>query len=140
MASTSGTSPRKDASARFRFWEGRGRESFLGPSPCLLRQLPRPTRPSPPTRSPQAGEGKTRRRISNMPEPASQIVAQMPRGKRAGLLLLFLGPAVALYPLFLIYPLIAPLGVSTYTSGTACTRPFFFVATFEVLICFTLWS
>ncbi len=75
-----------------------------------------------------------------MPEPVSQIVAQMPRGKRAGLLLLFLGPAVAIYTLFSIYPLIATMGLSTYTSDPSGARHFVGLANFEVLLGNSLWS
>ena len=49
-----------------------------------------------------------------MPEPVSQIVASMPRARLAGLMVLFLGPAAAIYTLFSIYPLIATMALSTY--------------------------
>ena len=44
-----------------------------------------------------------------MAEPLSQVVASMPRGRFLGLMALFLGPAVAIYTLFSIYPLIATM-------------------------------
>ena len=53
-----------------------------------------------------------------MAEPVSQVVASMPRGRLLALLALFLGPAVAVYTLFSIYPLIATMGLSTYTTDT----------------------
>ena len=43
----------------------------------------------------------------------SQVVASMPRSRFAGLMLLFLGPAVAIYSLFSIYPLLATISLST---------------------------
>ena len=46
----------------------------------------------------------------------SQVVASMPRGRFLGLMALFLGPAVAIYTLFSIYPLIATMALSTYTT------------------------
>ena len=77
---------------------------------------------------------------SDMPEAASQVVAQMPRGKRVGLLLLFLGPAVAIYTLFSIYPLIATMALSTYTSNPSGAQHFVGLANFEVLLGDSLWS
>ena len=40
----------------------------------------------------------------------------MPRARFLGLMLLFLGPAVAIYTLFSIYPLIATISLSTYST------------------------
>ena len=54
-----------------------------------------------------------------MAEPVSQVVASMPRGRFLGLLALFLGPAVAIYTLLSIYPLIATMGLSTYTTDSS---------------------
>ena len=54
-----------------------------------------------------------------MAEPLSQVVASMPRGRFLGLMALFLGPAVAIYTLFSIYPLIATMGLATYTTDSA---------------------
>ena len=45
-----------------------------------------------------------------MAEPISQVVASMPRARFVALMALFLGPAVAVYTLFSIYPLIATMG------------------------------
>ena len=46
-----------------------------------------------------------------MAEPISQVVASMPRARFVALMALFLGPAVAVYTLFSIYPLIATMGL-----------------------------
>ena len=54
-----------------------------------------------------------------MAEPISQVVASMPRARFVALMALFLGPAVAVYTLFSIYPVIATMGLSTYTSDSA---------------------
>ena len=78
--------------------------------------------------------------ISIMSEAVSHVVAQMPRGKRAGLLLLFLGPAVAIYSLLSIYPLIATMALSTYTSDPSGARHFVGLANFETLLGDALWS
>src|ERR1043165_5092913 len=59
-----------------------------------------------------------------MPESASNITAQMPRAKLAGLLLFFLGPAVVIYTLFSIYPLVATMALSPYTSDPSGARSF----------------
>ena len=66
-----------------------------------------------------------------MTEAVSHIVTQMPRGKRAGLLLLFLGPAVAIYSVFSIYPLIATMALSTYASDATGARHFVGLANFQ---------
>jgi raffinose/stachyose/melibiose transport system permease protein len=75
-----------------------------------------------------------------MSEPVAHVVAQMPRGRRVGLLLLFLGPAVAIYSLFSIYPLIATMALSTYTSDATGARFFVGLANFEALLGDALWS
>ena len=75
-----------------------------------------------------------------MPEPVSNITVQMPRAKRAGLLLFFLGPAVAIYSLFSIYPLLATMALSTYTSDPSGARSFVGLANFETLLGDALWS
>ena len=75
-----------------------------------------------------------------MSEPVAHVVAQMPRGKRVGLLLLFLGPAVAIYSLFSIYPLLATMALSTYTSDATGARSFVGLANFQALLGDALWS
>lgn len=75
-----------------------------------------------------------------MPESVSNIAAQMPRAKLAGLLLFFLGPAVAIYTLFSIYPLVATMALSTYTSDPSGARHFVGLANFETLLGDALWS
>ena len=75
-----------------------------------------------------------------MSEPVPPIVAQMPRAKFAGLLLLFLGPAVAIYTLLSIYPLVATMALSTYTSNSSGARHFVGLANFKTLLGDALWS
>ena len=66
-----------------------------------------------------------------MAAPPSQIVASMPRARFAWLMLLFLGPAVAIYSLFSIYPLIATMALSTYTTNQAGAYAFVGLSTFR---------
>ena len=75
-----------------------------------------------------------------MAEPVSQVVASMPRGRFAALLALFLGPAVAVYTLFSIYPLIATMGLSTYTTDAEGAYHFAGLGNFTTLLTDSLWS
>jgi raffinose/stachyose/melibiose transport system permease protein len=75
-----------------------------------------------------------------MPEPVSNITAQMPRAKFVGLLLFFLGPALAIYSLFSIYPLVATMALSTYTSDPSGAGHFVGLANFQALLGDALWS
>ena len=54
-----------------------------------------------------------------MAEPLSQVVASMPRRRFIALMALFLGPAVAVYTLFSIWPLLATMGLATYASDAS---------------------
>jgi raffinose/stachyose/melibiose transport system permease protein len=53
---------------------------------------------------------------------------------------LFLGPAIAIYTLFSIYPLIATMGLSTYTSDSAGGYDFVGRANFVMLLTDSFWS
>ncbi len=64
----------------------------------------------------------------------------MPRGRFLGLLALFLGPAVAVYTLFSIYPLIATMALSTYTTDNSGAYHFLGVANFGTLLLDPDWS
>lgn len=75
-----------------------------------------------------------------MPAPVSQIAAQMPRGRLAGLLVLFLGPAVAVYSVFAVYPLVATMALSTYAGAPSGTRDFVGIANFATLLGDAVWS
>jgi raffinose/stachyose/melibiose transport system permease protein len=75
-----------------------------------------------------------------MAEPLSQAGAQMPRGRFLALLALFLGPAVAVYTLFSVYPLIATMGLSAYTTDTAGAYHFVGLANFVTLLTDAVWS
>jgi raffinose/stachyose/melibiose transport system permease protein len=75
-----------------------------------------------------------------MAEPLSQVVASMPRGRFIALMALFLGPAVAIYTLFSIYPLIATMALSTYTTDSAGTYSFVGLANFVTLLADAVWS
>ena len=75
-----------------------------------------------------------------MAEPISQVVASMPRARFVALMALFLGPAVAVYTLFSIYPLIATMGLSTYTSDSGGEYHFAGLANFVTLLTDSFWS
>lgn len=75
-----------------------------------------------------------------MAEPVSQVVASMPQGRLFGLIALFLGPALAIYTLFSIYPLIATMALSTYTTDKAGAFHFVGVQNFVTLLTDAVWS
>jgi len=75
-----------------------------------------------------------------MAEPVSQVVVSMPRLRLMGLMALFLGPAVAIYTLFSIYPLIATIGLSTYTTDSSGAYNFVGLANFITLFTDAVWS
>jgi raffinose/stachyose/melibiose transport system permease protein len=75
-----------------------------------------------------------------MAEPLSQVVAQMPRGRFLALMALFLGPAVAVYALFSIYPLLATMGLAAYTTDTSGDYHFVGLANFTTLLTDAVWS
>jgi len=75
-----------------------------------------------------------------MPEPAQTIAASMPRLRLLGLMLFFLGPAVAIYTAISIYPLIATMGLATYRV-TPTGQPYFVgLANFVTLLTDAVWS
>jgi raffinose/stachyose/melibiose transport system permease protein len=75
-----------------------------------------------------------------MAEPISQAVASMPRARFIALTTLFLGPAVVVYTLFSIYPLIATMGLSTYSTDSAGAYSFVGLANFVTLLTDAVWS
>ena len=75
-----------------------------------------------------------------MAEPLSQVVASMPRGRFVALMALFLGPSIAIYTLFSIYPLIATMGLSTYTTDTSGAYHFVGSRNFVTLLTDAVWS
>ncbi len=64
----------------------------------------------------------------------------MPRGRFLALMALFLGPAVAVYTLFSVYPLIATMVLSTYTTDSAGAYSFVGLANFVTLLTDAVWS
>jgi len=74
-----------------------------------------------------------------MPQTA-HIVTAMPRSRFAGLMLLFLGPAILIYTAFSIYPLIATMALSTYTGDATGAYSFVGLANFEKLMTDAVWS
>ena len=75
-----------------------------------------------------------------MPEPASQLVASMPRLRLAGLMLFFLGPAVAIYSAISIYPLAATMALSTFRTTPTGDPYFVGLANFFTLLGDAVWS
>ncbi len=75
-----------------------------------------------------------------MAEPASQVVAYMPRARFLGLMALFLGPAVAVYTALSIYPLLATMALATYTTDQSGAYHFVGFANFTTLFTDTDWS
>jgi raffinose/stachyose/melibiose transport system permease protein len=75
-----------------------------------------------------------------MAEPVSQLVASMPRTRLIGLMTLFLGPAVVIYSLFSIYPLIATMAFATYQSDQTGAISFAGLANFVTLLTDAVWS
>jgi raffinose/stachyose/melibiose transport system permease protein len=74
-----------------------------------------------------------------MPAP-TQVVASMPRTRFAWLMLLFLGPAVVVYTAFSIYPLIATMALSTYTTNASGGYIFAGLSNFATLLSDAVWS
>jgi raffinose/stachyose/melibiose transport system permease protein len=70
----------------------------------------------------------------------SQVTASMPRVRLIGLMLLFVGPAVAVYTAFSIYPLLATISQSTYSSNAAGDEVFVGFANFVTLLTDPVWS
>jgi raffinose/stachyose/melibiose transport system permease protein len=70
----------------------------------------------------------------------SHVVASMPRARLARLMLLFVGPAFVIYSLFSIYPLIATMALSTYTTSDAGAYRFVGLSNFVTLWSDALWS
>ena len=75
-----------------------------------------------------------------MAEPLSQVVASMPRRRFVALMALFLGPAVAVYTLFSIWPLLATMGLATYASDASGGYRFVGFANFISLFGDAVWS
>jgi raffinose/stachyose/melibiose transport system permease protein len=75
-----------------------------------------------------------------MASDPSQVVASMPRARFRGLMLFFLGPAIVVYSAFSIYPLLATMTLSTYTTDQTGTFSFVGLANFVKLLTDSLWS
>ena len=70
----------------------------------------------------------------------SQVVASMPRARFAWLMLFFLGPSIAIYSLISIYPLVATMALSTYTSTSTGEYVFVGLSNFTTLLTDAVWS
>jgi raffinose/stachyose/melibiose transport system permease protein len=70
----------------------------------------------------------------------SQLVASMPRARFAWLMLLFLAPTVVIYTAFSIYPLVATISLSTYTTDATGRYAFTGLSNFATLLTDAVWS
>jgi raffinose/stachyose/melibiose transport system permease protein len=70
----------------------------------------------------------------------NQLVDSMPRGRFAWLMLLFLAPAVVIYSAFSIYPLVATISLSTYTTDGTGGYAFNGLTNFATLMTDAVWS
>jgi raffinose/stachyose/melibiose transport system permease protein len=70
----------------------------------------------------------------------SQVTASMPRVRLIGLMLLFVGPAVTVYMAFSIYPLLATISQSTYSTNAAGEDIFVGFSNFVTLLTDPVWS
>ena len=70
----------------------------------------------------------------------SQVVVSMPRARLARLMVLFLAPAVIVYSAFSIYPLVATMALSTYTTDQSGGYSFAGLANFVKLLTDSVWS
>ncbi len=75
-----------------------------------------------------------------MAAPPSQLVASMPRARLIGLMALFLGPAVVVYSAISVYPLIATMALSTYSTTATGEHVFVGLANFVTLLTDSVWS
>jgi raffinose/stachyose/melibiose transport system permease protein len=64
----------------------------------------------------------------------------MPRVRFIGLMLLFVGPAVTIYTAFSVYPLLATISLSTYSTNAAGDYVFVGLANFVTLLTDAVWS
>ena len=71
---------------------------------------------------------------------APSHVALMPRARLAGLMLLFLGPAVAVYSAVSIYPLLATMALASYKIGQSGDYQFVGLSNFVTLLTDPSWS
>lgn len=74
-----------------------------------------------------------------MPAP-SPLVATLPRARLIGLMLFFLGPAVAIYTAISIYPLLATMALATYKITPSGDYEFVGFANFTTLLTDPSWS
>ena len=75
-----------------------------------------------------------------MAEPISQVVASMPRGRFARSDGAVPRAGGRVYTLFSIYPLLATMGLSTYTTDSAGGYHFVGLANFITLFTDSVWS
>ena len=75
-----------------------------------------------------------------MSNPGNTIVDAMPRGRFWGLYAFFIGPALLIYTLFMIYPLISTIVLSAYAGDKAGGTHFVGLGNFAKLLGESVWS
>ena len=75
-----------------------------------------------------------------MAAPTNQISQMMPRARLIGLMLFFLGPAVAIYSAIAIYPLIATMELATYRTTPSGDSYSVGMSNFATLLSDAVWS
>ena len=75
-----------------------------------------------------------------MPDPANAVVDQMPRARFIALALLFLGPATAIYTVFMIVPLVSTIALSAFEGDKTGATHFVGLGNFTKLLTDSVWS
>jgi raffinose/stachyose/melibiose transport system permease protein len=75
-----------------------------------------------------------------MPDPSNTVVDSMPRARFLGLSVFFLGPAVAIYSLFMIYPLLSTIVLSAFEGDNTGATHFVGFGNFAKLLGDATWS
>ena len=75
-----------------------------------------------------------------MAEPSNAVAETMPRARFIALSALFLGPAVAIYTLFMIYPLLSTIALSAFEGDKTGETHFVGAGNFVKLLTDAVWS
>ena len=75
-----------------------------------------------------------------MPDPSNAVVSAMPRARLFGLSVFFLGPAVAIYSAFMIYPLASTIVLSVFELDKTGETHFVGADNFAKLFTDSVWS
>ena len=75
-----------------------------------------------------------------MADPSNAVADTMPRARFIALSALFLGPAVAIYTIFMIYPLVSTIALSAFEGDKTGETHFVGVGNFVKLLTDAVWS